>query len=286
MRAAQVPGDPYAPPCIQFSGNNGGATSRGVSGDKIVLTVRIDGFDSGLVDAVTKSLGAAGKIPSESRDKVDRTIRGLVDYFNKRFQFYGRQLELVIYDGKGDALSEIIGQGQEGAKADALKVAKEYKAFADVSAVTAPYAASLAAEGVINIGAPYVPREWLAKRRPYSWTPLTDCSTVVESAASFYAIKMAKKPAKNAIGRSEGQASPPRGDRPRQRRVPGVRERRGQPAQQDGQAVAIWLHATSTRSAPTPARRSTTSCPSCATTRSRRSCAAATRSSSTSSPPP
>lgn len=198
--AAQVPGDPYAPPCIQFSGSNGGATSRGVSGDKIVLTVRIDGFDSGLVDAVTKSLGAAGKIPSESRDQVDRTIRGLVDYFNRRFQFYGRQLELVIYDGKGDPLSEIIGQGQEGAKADALKVAKEYKAFADVSAVTAPYAASLAAEGVINIGAPYVPRDWLAQRRPYSWTPLTDCSTVVESAASYYAVKMAKKPAKNATG--------------------------------------------------------------------------------------
>ncbi len=198
--AAQVPGDPYSPPCIQFAGSNGGATSRGVTGDKITLAVRIDGFDSGLVDAVTKSLGAAGKIPSESRDKVDRTIRGLVDYFNKRFQFYGRQLNLVIYDGKGDPLSEIIGQGQEGAKADALKVAKEYKAFADISAVTAPYAANLASAGVINIGAPYVPREWLASRRPYSWTPLTDCSTVVESAASYYAIKMAKQPAKNAAG--------------------------------------------------------------------------------------
>lgn len=198
--AAQVPGDPYAPPCIQFSGSNGGATTRGVSADKIVVTVRIDGFDSGLVDAVTKSLGAAGKIPSESRQTVERTIRGLVDYFNKRFQFYGRQLELIIYDGKGDPLSEIIGQGQEGAKADALKVAKEYKAFADISAVTSPYAASLASEGVINIGAPYVPRSWLAQRRPYSWTPLTDCSTVVESAASYYAVKMARKPAKNASG--------------------------------------------------------------------------------------
>ncbi|MCZ7630207.1 MAG: hypothetical protein M5U19_14690 [Microthrixaceae bacterium] len=123
-----------------------------------------------------------------------------MEYFNKRFQFYNRNIELVIYDGKGDPLSEIIGQGQEGAKADALKVAKEHKAFADVSAVTVPYAAGLSAEGVINIGAPYVPRNWLAQRRPYSWTPLTDCSTVVESAASYYAVKMAKKPAKNASG--------------------------------------------------------------------------------------
>ena len=203
--SAQVPGDPYAPPCIQFSGDNGGETSRGVTRDKITVTVRIDSFDSGLVDAVTKSLGAAGKIPSESRETVDRTIRGLVEYFNARFQFYGRKIELVIYDGKGDPLSEIIGQGQEGAKADALKVAKEAKAFADISAVTAPYAASLAAEGVVNIGAPYVPREWLAQRRPYSWTQLTDCSTVVESAASYYAVKMAKKPATNAGGALKDQ---------------------------------------------------------------------------------
>lgn len=203
--AAQVPGDPYAPPCIRFSGNNGGATSRGVSAEGIVVTVRIDSFDSGLVDAVTKSLGAAGKIPSESRETVDRTIRGLVEYFNKRFQFYGRQIQLQIYDGKGDPLSEIIGQGQEGAKADALKVAKEYRAFVDISAVTTPYAASLAAEGVVNIGAPYVPREWLAQRRPYSWTQLTDCSTVVESAASYYAVKMAKKPAVNAGGDLKGK---------------------------------------------------------------------------------
>lgn len=201
----QVPGDPYAPPCIQFSGSNGGATSGGVTPDKITVTVRIDGFDSGLVDAVTKSLGAAGKIPAQTREQVERTIQGLVEYFNKRFQFYGRQIQLVVYDGKGDPLSEIIGQGQEGAKADALKVAKEYNAFADISAVTAPYAASLASEGVINIGAPYVPRQWLAARRPFSWTPLTDCSTVVESTASYYAIKMAKQPAKNAGGALKDQ---------------------------------------------------------------------------------
>ena len=31
VRAQQVPGDPYSPPCISFSGNNGGATSAGVS---------------------------------------------------------------------------------------------------------------------------------------------------------------------------------------------------------------------------------------------------------------
>ncbi len=196
----QVKGDPYSPPCVQFSGSNGGATHRGVSDSEIVVTVRIDGFDSGLVDAVTKAASTAGKIPSEPREKVERTITGLVEYFNQRFQFYGRKIKMVIYDGKGDPLNEIIGNGQEGARADAVKVAKEIGAFADVSAITAPYASSLASEGVINVGAPYVPRDWLTQRRPYSWTPLTDCTTVVEATSSYYATKMFGKPAVNAQG--------------------------------------------------------------------------------------
>jgi hypothetical protein len=136
---------------------------------------------------------------------VERTITGLTEYFNRRFQFYGRKLKVVIYDGKGDPLSEVIGQGQEAAKADALKVSKELGAFADISAVTAPYAASLASEGVVNIGAPYVPRDWLVARRPFSWTPLTDCSTVVESASSYYVTKMGGGPAANAGGALKGQ---------------------------------------------------------------------------------
>ncbi len=135
---------------------------------------------------------------------MQRTIEGLVEYFNKRFQFYGRQLKLVIYDGKGDPLTEIIGQGQEGAKADALKVAKEYQAFADVSAVTAPYAAALAGRRRGQHRRAVRAPDWLASRRPYSWTPLTDCSTVVESAASYYAHQDGRRCGQERRWRAEG----------------------------------------------------------------------------------
>ena len=36
-RKEQVPGDTYSPPCIGFSGSNGGATSRGVNNGSIVV---------------------------------------------------------------------------------------------------------------------------------------------------------------------------------------------------------------------------------------------------------
>ena len=200
---AQVPGDPYSPVCVQFSGANGGATSRGVSGDAVTVSVRIEGFSNGILDAVSRVANA--KIPTESPEVIARTLTGLVEYFNKRFQFYGRKLKLVIYNGKGDVLKETTGGGQEGAQADALKVAQEIQAFADVSAVSPVYADALASKQVVNIGVPFTSREWMSQRRPYSWSQFTDCSTVVESVASYYATKMAGQPAALAGGDLKGQ---------------------------------------------------------------------------------
>src|SRR3954464_7797998 len=40
-RQKQVPNDPYSPPCIAFSGSNGGSTAKGVTGDKVVIAARV-----------------------------------------------------------------------------------------------------------------------------------------------------------------------------------------------------------------------------------------------------
>jgi ABC-type branched-subunit amino acid transport system substrate-binding protein len=84
-------------------------------------------------------------------------------------------------------------------------VAEEFKAFADASAVTPPYADALARRRVISVGAPYMSREWMAARRPYAWSGLTDCTTVVEAAASYYVAKLAGKPAAYAGGSLQNQ---------------------------------------------------------------------------------
>jgi hypothetical protein len=202
-RPLQVPGDPYSPPCIVFSGDNGGATSRGVDADTITVAVRAQAFDNGMLDALSKV--AKAKIPNESPEVIARTITGLVDYFNRAYQMYGRTLEVVLFNGKGDVLKEITGGGQEAAEADALKVAQEIQAFADVSAVSPVYADGLSRRGVVNVGAPFMSREWMAQRRPYAWSQFPDCSTIVESVGSYYATKMANKPANLAGGDLKGQ---------------------------------------------------------------------------------
>jgi len=202
-RELQVPGDPYSPPCTTFQGDNGGATSRGVTGDTITVAVRAQAFDNGMLDALSKV--AKAKIPNEGRDVIARTIHGLVDYFNRTYQMYGRKLKVEIYDGKGDVLKEITGGGQEAAEADALRVAQEVQAFADISAVSPVYADALARRGVVNVGAPFMSREWMTARRPYVWSQFPDCSTIVESVASYYATKMANRPATLAGPKLKGQ---------------------------------------------------------------------------------
>lgn len=202
-RPLQIPGDPYSPPCMTFSGGNGGATSPGVTPETVRVAVRIGSFSNGMLDALSKV--AKAQIPDESPEVIARTIEGLTEYFNRTYQMYGRKLEIVIYNGKGDVLKEATGGGQEGAEADALKVSKEIQAFADISAVSPIYADALARRGVINIGAPFMSREWLSQRRPFTWSQFTDCSTIVESVGSYYAIKMANKNADNAGGSLKGQ---------------------------------------------------------------------------------
>lgn len=202
-RPQQIPSDPYSPPCMTFSGDNGGATAPGVSGETVRVSVRIGSFANGMLDALSKV--AKAKIPDESPQVVARTVEGLTEYFNRTFQMYGRKLEVVIYDGKGDILKETTGGGQEGAEADALKVSQEIKAFADVSAVSPIYADALARRGVVNIGAPFMSREWLSQRRPFTWSQFTDCTTIVESVGSYYATKMANGNADNAGGQLQGQ---------------------------------------------------------------------------------
>src|SRR5947209_10065594 len=195
-RKEQVRGDTYSPPCIGFSGSNGGATSRGVNNDTITVAVRITN-DPGFQQALAQ---AAGAQLTDTEDDVKRTTSTLADYFNSRFQFYGRKIKLVYYNGKGSALTELQGGGQEEAQADAVKVSDEIKAFAELNGGTVPYADALAHRQVVNFGAPYVSREWFTQRRPYSWSVATDCSIITESVSTWVLARLGRKPAKFAGG--------------------------------------------------------------------------------------
>ena len=140
---------------------------------------------------------------------VKRTVQALADYFNKRFQFYGRKIEIDFYDGKGSNTTELLGEGREKAEADAITVAEEIGAFADLSATSRalrrrprPTARSSASATRTCRG------KWHEEHRPYTWSIATDGTDGRHRVAAEYAVQAprAARPSHAGGRRPEGQA--------------------------------------------------------------------------------
>lgn len=179
-RAEQVPGDPYSPPCLTFSGDNGGATHTGVSKDEIVVTLReLEGPSAAEIFS-----DISGENVSSSREAVLDTINALGEYFSKHYQFYGRKVTFKPFKGEGNGASELLGGGRDKALADAVQ-ASQMKPFADLSAITIPYADALSRQKIVNIGSPYPSRTWFNERSPYAWALFPDGDVVVEASVDW-----------------------------------------------------------------------------------------------------
>jgi len=190
----QVPGDPYSPQCISFAGSNGGDTTRGVDATTIKVAFR-ETNDPGFQQTLAQIGGAQFQ---DTPADVERTINGLADYFNKHFQFYGRKIKFEFYKGQGSQTNELLGGGQQEAGADALHVAGDMKAFADMSATTEPYGDALSRQKVVNFGEPYLSGKWFADRAPYAWSVATDCTQVSDASAEIAVKQMLGKKAQFA----------------------------------------------------------------------------------------
>lgn len=200
-REQQVPGLGYSPPCFSFSGDNGGATSRGVTEDTIKVSYRLTADPNLLV-----LMGQLGGVPlDETNEEMLATAEALVEYVNDSFELYGRRIELVGYEGRGLILSEFTGGGQDAATNDSIKVANEIGAFADLTGVTQPYADALARNQVVNIGAPYMSREWFEDHRPYAWSTVPDCTATAERSATYSNNRLFGREALWAEGDVSGQ---------------------------------------------------------------------------------
>jgi hypothetical protein len=134
----------YMPPCVSFSGSNGGATSRGVFGDKIVVVAYSIAVDPG-----TRAILVGAKLSDEIAT-VRRAYEALRLYYNNHFETYGREVQIINMDASGKATDD------EAMKADVLKIANDTKAFAVIEGNPAEpipkvFAQEAAARGVVCI---------------------------------------------------------------------------------------------------------------------------------------
>ncbi|HWW53162.1 MAG TPA: ABC transporter substrate-binding protein, partial [Acidimicrobiales bacterium] len=133
----------YAPPCVPpFSGDNGGATAPGVTATTITVAIY-----RAAPDLLQAGLLASGGASDSSQDSAT-TLENYVKYFQAHYETYGRTVKLVTVDASGGSSDDAA------AKADAIRVATEIKAFASFGgpAETDAYARELAARHVLCIG--------------------------------------------------------------------------------------------------------------------------------------
>jgi hypothetical protein len=201
-QAEQVPGDPYSPPCVAFSGSNGGATSPGVSSNAITVSYRITS-DSESFQQTLASLGGAN-ITDTTAD-IERTINALATYFNTHFQFYGRKLNVQYFNGQGSITNELLGTGQQQADADAVTVGQQIHAFAELNGTSEPYDVALAAQHVLSFGAPYLSASFMGQYAPYMWSIATEGNDVVSAVGDFYLKSLAGGNATWAGGSLQGK---------------------------------------------------------------------------------
>lgn len=172
----QVPNDTYSPPCMSFSGNNGGATYRGVTANTITISFRrpadgVEGISSLISKLATRNTNTQF---NETNAQIERTVSDLVTYFNDHFQFYGRKLVVKFWNGQGQLLTEVQDAGQAQAQADALNEADSIKPFAEVFALSQPFSEALSAQGIVNLGSPYMSQAYYQQHAPYAYSFFPD----------------------------------------------------------------------------------------------------------------
>ena len=133
----------YAPPCVKpFTGDNGGATAPGVTGTEITVALYQAQPDI-LQQAALARSGSDASLAAEAA-----TVQQYIHFFESYYETYGRKVKLVVVKASG------APDDDAAARADAIRVATEIKAFASFGGPgeTEAYAQELAARGVLCLG--------------------------------------------------------------------------------------------------------------------------------------
>ncbi|MGH2807900.1 MAG: hypothetical protein ACRDKT_11570 [Actinomycetota bacterium] len=181
--------DPQSPPCVPYwEGDNGGATSKGVTASEIRIAIpngEFFGYDEKVVDAI-------------------------VGFFNSRFEFYGRKIRPLYYIARGDSFAE---PNPADMQADAAFVDEELDAFASTGYMDRrggefTYYEDLARRGVIStlFDVPALATEArLRANAPYIWSPEVSIDTLLSGLGKFTCSVLEGEPPEYA-GRPENAA--------------------------------------------------------------------------------
>lgn len=180
----------YAPICLPvWSGDNGGATSQGVTGD----TIKIVWYNDNTNPATQAALAGIGA--SDSDNVVRGQIRAFERYYNLHTETYGRRVVIEEFQGTGDPQSDQV------LRADAVSIAQNMKPFAVFHhsvALGGAFTEELGARGVICICTTSSARSLYTDFAPYAYTVLPVLEEYYANIAEYIGKRLNGKPAKHA----------------------------------------------------------------------------------------
>jgi hypothetical protein len=151
------------PPCVEkFTGDNGGATSPGVTADKIRVGFYVSKADP-IGDALLKASGAY-----DTPEDTSKAYKSYADIYAGNYELYGRKIEMVPIEGTGTLADPVA------ARADADRAAaKNVFAVMGGPAQAREFADELAQKHVLCISTCIIaqPEKYIIDNEPYLWPP-------------------------------------------------------------------------------------------------------------------
>jgi hypothetical protein len=180
--------DPQSPPCIaswsDAAQGNGGATSTGVT----PTTVRV-------------------AFPRNPSNDSMHALAPIVDFFNSRFELYGRRIQLVPFDSKettAEAFADSNQQHADAVQAASMNVFASLDRF-DLNANTptlSTFLDTLAGKHVIGItggvNAPFTSEQALASHAPYEWSYSASVEDLMRNTGNYTCTQLTGHPARSS----------------------------------------------------------------------------------------
>ncbi|HEY7107073.1 MAG TPA: hypothetical protein VH986_11765 [Acidimicrobiia bacterium] len=174
-------------PCVKpwpANGNNGGATSPGVTKDSVkvvVLKPPDEETNTGRSPIKDRATGALAT--------VEDSVRDTLPMFEKTYQQWGRKLDVTVVQDSGT--------DETAQRADAVKVASMHP-FAVVDLTGGDvFETAVAAKKIVVVGGSSPNKESIAQA-PYRWPVAIDFTTTALAGAELIGKNFAGKPAKFA----------------------------------------------------------------------------------------
>ncbi len=191
---------PYAPPCIaKFTGNNGGATSNGVTSNEIVLAQREFPSTANSQEVASEAAEAGAALPQVT-DQVEQVF---LNYFNSVYDLYGRKVVIEPMNATGNSTLEALGEGQAQACADAATIADQMHAFGEDGLLTnfqgggtGPFSQCAAQDHLVEFqGDAYFDEGTFQSENPYVWSNTQNCTDISANEAEVIGTMLAGKKA-------------------------------------------------------------------------------------------